>query len=387
MLRPQDVGRRVVVRKIIGVGGDRPLYTDLLGLLVEATETELTVLTRHGPQRVARADVHRAKLVPPTANPATARAALREAADIRRLELAANEIWPAPVQHRLGDWLLRAADGWTGRANSVLPLGDPGLPLPEAVAAAGAWYAGRGLAPQFNVPLPAAAEVAAELAGQGWQAEPLVLVQTAPLAEVVSRAVGVDRSEQERTTRRDPRPGPAAGRDPQPDPTTGRDPQPGPATGGDPRPGGQPALPPVRLEREPTDGWLALATARKSADGALPSAAHDILTGAPHVRFAHLHVDGELVAIARGAVDTDRRWCGIALLEVVTAARRRGLATHVLRAVANWAHDEAGARHAFLQVEQHNPATALYLRLGFTTHHVYLPWRQPVSGGPPGGAC
>ena len=43
--------------------------------------------------------------------------------------------WQAPEQERLGDWLLRAAEGFTGRANSALPLGDPGSPLPEAVAA------------------------------------------------------------------------------------------------------------------------------------------------------------------------------------------------------------------------------------------------------------
>ena len=32
----------------------------------------------------------------------------------------------APAPNRLGDWLLRAGSGFTGRANSVLPLGSPG---------------------------------------------------------------------------------------------------------------------------------------------------------------------------------------------------------------------------------------------------------------------
>ncbi|MFV2020379.1 GNAT family N-acetyltransferase [Micromonospora sp. LOL_023] len=353
MLRPQDVGRRVVVRKIIGVGGDRPLFTDLLGLLAELTETELTVLTRHGPQRVARADVHRSKLVPPTTNPSAVRAARREADEIGRLELTANESWPAAVQHRLGDWLLRATDGWTGRANSALPLGDPGRPLAEAVDAVDAWYAEHGLPAQFNVPLPAAAAVATELAGQGWQARPLTLVQTAQLTDVVTRA----------SDRTDP------GND-RTEPATRRR-----------------GLPPVRLDREPSDEWLAVVAASRSPGGPLPPAAHRLLTGAPHVRFAHLRQDGELVAVARATVSADRRWCAVALLAVTPAARRHGLATHVLRAVAGWAHDEMGARHAFLQVEQRNPATALYLRLGFTTHHVYLPWRRTVSGEPPGGAC
>lgn len=357
----------MVVRKIIGVGGDRPLYTDLLGLLAELTETELTVLTRHGPQRVARADVHRSKLVPPTTNPSAVRAARREADEIGRLELTANESWPAAVQHRLGDWLLRATDGWTGRANSALPLGDPGRPLAEAVDAVDAWYTEHGLPPQFNVPLPAAAEVASELAGRGWQAQPLTLVQTAQLADVVTRASERTDPANEQTDPASEQADPASERT---DPATRRR-----------------GLPPVRLDREPSDEWLALVAASKSPGGPLPPAAHKLLTGAPHVRFAHLHEDGELVAVARATVSADRRWCAVALLAVTPAARGRGLATHVLRTVAGWAHDEMGARHAFLQVEQRNPATALYLRLGFTTHHVYLPWRRTVSGEPPGGAC
>ena len=47
--------------------------------------------------------------------------------------------------------MLRAAGGFTGRANSVLPLGDPGRPLPDAVRAAEAWYAERGLSPMFTL--------------------------------------------------------------------------------------------------------------------------------------------------------------------------------------------------------------------------------------------
>ena len=55
------------------------------------------------------------------------------------LERAAAQHWQAPEQERLGEWLLRAAEGFTGRANSALPLGDPGLPRPEAVAYVTDW--------------------------------------------------------------------------------------------------------------------------------------------------------------------------------------------------------------------------------------------------------
>ncbi|HJY74052.1 MAG TPA: hypothetical protein VJ347_19940, partial [Streptosporangiaceae bacterium] len=68
---------------------------------------------------------------------------------IQDLERAAALHWQAPETERLGDWLLRAGEGFTGRANSALPLGDPGVPLPEAVAAVEGWYRRRDLRPMI----------------------------------------------------------------------------------------------------------------------------------------------------------------------------------------------------------------------------------------------
>jgi N-acetylglutamate synthase len=49
MIASQDVGRRVVVRRTAGFGEHgRPLFTDLLGDLVELNATSLTVRTRDG---------------------------------------------------------------------------------------------------------------------------------------------------------------------------------------------------------------------------------------------------------------------------------------------------------------------------------------------------
>ena len=71
---------------------------------------------------------------------------------IEDLERAAAQHWQAPETERLGDWLLRAAQGFTGRANSALPLGDPGVPLPAAVAAVQDWYRRRALPPMIVLP-------------------------------------------------------------------------------------------------------------------------------------------------------------------------------------------------------------------------------------------
>ncbi|WP_425271128.1 GNAT family N-acetyltransferase, cg3035/Rv0428c family, partial [Micromonospora arborensis] len=182
MLRQQDVGHRIVVRRIVGIREGRPLFSDALGELVELSETHLTLSTAHGELRVPVAQVHRAKRVPPTRRPT--------AAAVVALERAADEAWPAPTRDRLGDWLLRAADGWTGRANSALPVGDPDRPLPAAVDAVERWYAKQGQPPMINTPLPLAAPVGAELDARGWGARPPVLVQTAPLPLLTSAPVG-----------------------------------------------------------------------------------------------------------------------------------------------------------------------------------------------------
>jgi ribosomal protein S18 acetylase RimI-like enzyme len=104
--------------------------------------------------------------------------------------------------------------------------------------------------------------------------------------------------------------------------------------------------------------------------GELPEVAHQILTGPPEVRFGSIYQGTDLLAVGRGAVVAG--YLQIALLQVAPAARRRGLASHLTRALAGWAAT-AGAHTAFLQVEEGNPpAIALYQAMGFQTHHRYL---------------
>ncbi|GIF06316.1 GNAT family N-acetyltransferase [Actinoplanes siamensis] len=318
MLRQQDVGHRVVVRRIVGVSDDRPLYTDALGELVDLSETELTLATDKGTLRVPLREVHRAKRVPPARRP--------HAAAVIALELAADQAWPAPVHAKLGNWLLRAADNWTGRANSALAVGDPDRPLEAAIDAVERWYREHGQRPLINAPMPLAAPVNATLDERGWSARPLTLVQTAALAPILAA----------------------------------------PARAG---------LPPVDLADSPGDDWYAMVAEHK---GTLPAAARRILTGVPEKVFAHVHdADGALVAIARGAITGPERWLGVSLVQTAPSARRQGLGRHVVRGLAQWAA-QRGATRAYLQVEERNTsAVALYGQLGFSTHHTYLTREAP----------
>ena len=92
---------------------------------------------------------------------------------VQALERAAARHWQAPGTEPLGEWLLRAADGFTGRANSALPLGDPGRPLPAAVTAVAEWYRRRGLRPMIVLPQRAAPDhLENHLNERGWLPRP-----------------------------------------------------------------------------------------------------------------------------------------------------------------------------------------------------------------------
>ncbi len=324
MLQACDVGHRVVVRRLLGTGDNgRDQRSDLLGELLAINDHELTVRCDDGTTHtIARTDVVAGKRIPPRPT---------RFSEIAALEHIADAAWRAPEHERLGEWYLRAAQGFTNRANSVLPVGDPGVELDQAIETCVRWYAERSLLPRITVPLPLRRDVARALVDRGWFAQPLVLVQTAALADVLAA--------------------------------------PGPAVAAE-----------VRLLERPTEGLLRLITARKAG---LPAAAERILHHG-EVRYAEI-VSPQLCgsrptgpsAIARGALVDN--WMHLGLVEVAQTARRRGWARAVTQALAAWAA-KAGAVRAVLQVEADNAAAVtLYGTMGFHTHHTYVTYRWTGS--------
>ena len=301
-----DVGHRVVVRHRLPEPRDGATLTDVVGVLESYDDEALVVRRADASTEVVRHhDVAAAKTVPPVP--------LRRV-DTDAILLAAALGRPAAETRRLGDWLLRASEGWTGRANSVLPYGDPGMPAEEALRRAADFYRTRDLPPLALTPLGSPAEDL--FRGAGWvEARPhdgdaLVLHTTLDLVN---------------------------------------------------------ATPPVAVDvcEAPDEDWFGVLF--QGAEP--PAAARTVLTGAPRAAFASVRLDGRTVAVARGALTG--HWLGVDSVHVRAGYRRRGLGTALLRALARWggAH---GGRRTYIEVEEDNRAAlATYTGLGYREAYRY----------------
>lgn len=302
---PDDLlGRRVALRHRL-TGG--PL-TDAVGELAEAGDGAVVVHTRRGPVRVDRDAVVAVRAVPPAVPRRASWAA------VARLENLCADAWPARADRPLGAWRLRAAGGFTGRANAALALGDPGVSVPAALDAVRAFAAGHGVGPRVHVPVGSPWERA--VTDRGWVldggheagAEVAVLV-----ADVVRLAAASD----------------------------GRD---------------------VPLADRPDDAWWALSLGR----GPTPDERF-VLDPGPPLRTAFGVVRG--AGVVRAAVVGDH--LHLSRLAVTSVARRSGVGTALTAAAAGWGRAQ-GARWAVLQVALHNTAARnLYDRLGVAEHHRY----------------
>lgn len=240
------------------------------------------------------------------------------------LERMAAAHWRGTEEEWLGGWLLRAAEGFTGRANSVLPLGDPGMPLDEALAAVTQWYRARGLPPMMAVPAP----IAADSPPQGLDhllSERKWLTRSGPaFVMLADLPLGIDLD------------GLPAGRE-------------------------------VLASPEPDDAWAARYHYR--GQDYLPPVARKVLTSAPEQLFVSIRDGDEVLAIARLSIADG--WAGISAVEVHADRRRQGLGG-AITAAACLAAEQRGLSRVFLQVEVDNaPARALYRRLGFRYSHRY----------------
>ncbi|MFI1439472.1 GNAT family N-acetyltransferase [Streptomyces fructofermentans] len=336
---PADVGKRVSVRRVVEDAPEGEKFTDTVGVLTSWDNGVLLITRRSGESvQIPESALVAGKVVPSA--PARRRG---PAASYEELARVSARAWQPVEREMLGGWELRAAAGFTRRANSALPLGDPGLPLDRALRYVQDWYAARELPAYVQTATGAAGTqelLGAELEGRGWTREVTAELWTGALAPLGDLT--------------DPGPGGT-----------------GPAGTG----------PAVNLSRTVDEAWLG-GYGRKG----LTEVALKVLGSGPSVWFATVPGAGAGAPAAIGRCVVDGRWAGFAAVEVDPSARRRGLATAVMAALARRALSE-GASAAWLQVEKENAgARTLYAGMGFAAHHAYHHYRAPaVAEGPGGG--
>ncbi len=189
-LGPHVVGSRVVVRRLVpgetGPSGG-PAMTDVLGVCLRWSGGECVVQPDDGPAvTIPLRLVVAGKPVPP-------RPSVRARATPLEIHRHVAGLWPGVVTEQVGEWVLRAGplvDGrYPRRGSSALAMGDPGVPLPEALDRVLAFSESHGRRPLAVVELGSAREE--ELATLGWRPIDLAPVHT-QLASVarVRRGLG-----------------------------------------------------------------------------------------------------------------------------------------------------------------------------------------------------
>jgi N-acetylglutamate synthase len=282
--------------------------TDVLGVC-ESWENGRTTVRREDGSLVEIdvADIVSGKPVPP-------RPSVHRRLGAVQADLLALPGWQPVESEPLGEWVLRASGGFSSRGNSVLALGEPGVPLEEAVGRVTQWYAGRALSPRAHVhPESAEADV---FTAAGWSTYDRTLLMLSSVSRVLRRL--------------------------------------GTSWAADP--GHDSVL---------DAGWLATdeRAARFGDD------ARSVLE-AGEVTFATVRgEDGEVLARGRGAFHGD--WLGVSSLWTREDLRGSGLGSAVLASLLEWGA-ERGATTSYLQVVEANEAARrLYEARGYEVHHRY----------------
>lgn len=234
---------------------------------------------------------------------------------------------PALESETYDGWVLRAAGGYTGRANSAAPL-DPGALDPaEKISYTEAWYRARGLPPMIRL------TPAAQPAG-------LDLVLEEHNYSLRDEGVSVEAVELD---------------------------------------GSYAPVGAVEVAEGPVPrSWPAMLAGLQTRVGQHLDTARDLFSRLPPTSaFAAVRRDGIAVAVGRAVLEND----DVGLFDIITRPdlRRGGLASDITMALLDWG-SQHGATRAYLQVESGNdPALRLYRRFGFA--EVYRYWYRVAPEG------
>ena len=305
----ESMGARVSIRLHEPTGG----FRDIVGIL-QKFERGLGVLINAKGQthNFSESEIAIWREVKPL--PDRAGAGAPYSLRINELEILSDTTWPADKIIEFGKWRLRISDGFTMRANSVLPtgaapFGEPGIEISDAVDEVIKIYREHGLTPTFTVPLPVYADLDQYLQNQGWSLKvgAEYLVNEIP-DELETAHSGFD----------------------------------------------------VVIQDEPSKDWLSV-----QSDFALERIMRNY-----SAKYAEVRQHGSTVAIGR--IATLGTWSLATRVFVNPEFRGRGLGNLLMRSLMATARSE-GATKIGLQVDVENGAAlALYSSMGFRSHHPYL---------------
>ncbi|CAB4691658.1 unannotated protein [freshwater metagenome] len=302
------VGERLSVR----IESEEGHTEDFVGILLPTGQLETkTGLKSFDPSKVV---AWRVVLAPRgTGTPASQR--------VLEIELASSELWSGPEHLRTARWLLRAAGGYTRRANSMVPCVPPWEStlwdensLDDDIAEADRFYQSRSLPTIISLPLPLFDGLASSLYERGWKSH-------------LDLSVMVRISRDKIVTKN--------------------------------------SFTEIQSATTPSARWI-------TAHGReLGSQGEQVLrSGNP--LFLSYSKSEEVVGIAR--IGFAQSWSALGAVRVNPDFRRQGIARALGECAINSAN-ERGYPFMFLQVDCNNhPAIELYKSLGFTQHHrnIYL---------------
>ncbi|OCT14229.1 hypothetical protein A8709_25705 [Paenibacillus pectinilyticus] len=245
-----------------------------------------------------------------------------------KLDLIAANTWPAEQCAAVEHWLLRASQGITKRANSVLAIGS----YPKAtdwLARVEQFYHNQGLPAIFHVSDASPAQLDDHLMAQGYEMDTPCLMMTADCSSVAQIAL-------ERLSNQYP----------------------------------SSLLLDVEVSPTVTKEWLDAFLLLENYPEARRSFYQDLSERMPTSKgFVLLKDQGQIVALGTAIVEGE--WAGFVNVIVHEDHRGKGLGYAILHALTAWSILQ-GATQQYLQVIATNvPAVTLYEKLGYQTQYGY----------------
>ena len=294
------IGKRVTIRLHEPTGG----YRDIVGILQSEREliTSKSKTITFSPDEIA---IWRE--IKPLPDLAGKGAPLSQR--IIELEKLSDLTWPAQEIVEYGKWRLRISDGFSMRANSVLPIGEPPIDLASAVDEITNIYRENKIKPTFSIPLPIFDELDRYLEQNGWN----IKID----ANFLVRDIGAIE----------------ASRDPQFS---------------------------IEILDYPSKEWLEI-----NSDQPLEK----IMRRYP-ARYGAIKIGEQVIAVGR--IATLGGWSIVTRLFVNPSFRGKGVAKILMNNLLSAAVSD-GATKVSLQVDNENGAAlALYQSMGFTVHHKFV---------------